>query len=379
VFFERWRAQPLIDVRTEIVLQKALERLVAGAGALGATAAVRCDGLGAWAGAAGSRDFSETNSESSSETNSESNAMLAGACMPAYSITKTMTAICVVRLAETGALALDDAISKWVPDLPFGDRVSLRRLLDHSAGVPNYSLIEEQIVALAASPGRAWSFDQFVDASCRRGLDFEPGAGWSYSNTGYMLLKRVVERANDSSFAGAIDEHIVGPLGFSNTYVAEDSFVSLAPGFSRRFCTPGPLADVREVMDPGWCATGVVTSNAAELCEVFHALFGGKLVLRDSLAQMTTVRRVPGDFPPAVTPSYGLGLMADPDGVFGPEFGHGGAGPGYDLRVAHFRQMADRRVSIAVMCNTDEVEADEILRGLAGELRHQLGETFTLS
>ena len=73
---------------------------------------------------------------------------------------------------------------------------------------------------------------------------------------------------------------------------------------------------------------------------MLHALFGGKLVLRDSLAQMTTLCRVPDEFPPAVTPSYGLGLMADPDGEFGPEFGHGGAGPGYDIRVAHFAEMA---------------------------------------
>jgi len=136
---------------------------------------------------------------------------------------------------------------------------------------------------------------------------------------------------------------------------------------------------VREVLDPGWFATGVIASTAAELCEMLHALFGGKLVLRDSLAQMTTLRGVPSEFPPAVTPSYGLGLMADPDGAFGTEFGHGGRGPGYDIRVAHFAKMAERRVSIAVMCNTDEVEADEILRGLANALRQQLGETLTLS
>jgi D-alanyl-D-alanine carboxypeptidase len=194
-----------------------------------------------------------------------------------------------------------------------------------------------------------------------------------------MLLRRVVELANESSYGDAILQHISGPLGFSSTFVMGDSYAGLAPGFSRRFCSPAPPQDVREVVDPGWCATGVVSSTAAELCEIFQALFGGKLVLRDSLAQMTTLRRVGGDFPPAVTPSYGLGLMADPDGAFGPEFGHGGAGPGYDLRVTHYAEMAARRVSIAVMCNTDEVKSDAIVRGLAAALRPQLGETFTLS
>lgn len=305
--------------------------------------------------------------------------MAPDACMPSYSVTKTMTAISAVRIAETGALALDDPISKWVPGLPFGDIVSLRQLLNHTSGVPNYSEIPEQISALAESPGRAWSFDQFLEASCRRGLDFDPGSGWCYSNTGYMLLKRVVERANGTSFADAITQHIIGPLGFSSTFAVDDSFASLAPGFSRRFCSPAPPEDVREVVDPAWCATGVIASTAAELCEMLHALFGGKLVLRDSLAQMTTLVDVPGDHPRAVTPSYGLGLMADPGGVLGPEFGHGGEGPGYDLRVTHFAQMSERRVSIAVICNTDEADADAIGRGLATELRQQLGDTFTLS
>ncbi|MGE4607537.1 MAG: serine hydrolase domain-containing protein [Myxococcota bacterium] len=354
-------------MRTEIVLQQALERLVVDRGALGATAAVHCDGLGAWSGAAGSGDIAKSIS------------MAPDACMPAYSITKTMTAICAVRLAELGALSLDDPISKWVTELPFGDIVSLRQLLRHTSGVSNYSAIQEQASALDESPGRAWSFDQFVEASCRRGLDFEPGAGWSYSNTGYMLLKRVVERANGSSFGDAVTQHIAGPLGFSSTFAVGDSFASLAPGFSRQFRSSGPPEDVREVYDPGWCATGVVASTAAELCQMLHALFGGKLVLRDSLAQMTALCRVPGDHPPAVTPSYGLGLMADPDGIFGPEFGHAGEGPGYNLWVAHFPKMSERRVSIAVLCNTDEAEAAAIGRGLASEFRQQLGETFTLS
>lgn len=354
-------------MRTEIVLQQALERLAVTCGALGVTAAVRCDGLGAWTGSAGFGDLDK------------SVAMGTDASMPVYSITKTMTAICVVRLAETGALSLDDPISRWVPGLPFGDEVSLRQLLRHTSGVPNYSTIEEQVRALAESPGRAWSFDQFVESSCHRGLDFAPGAGWSYSNTGYMLLKRVVERANESSFGDAFAQHIGGPLGFSSTFAIDDSFASLAPGFSRCFSSGRPAEDVRGVYDPGWCATGVVASTAAELCEMLHALFGGKLVLRGSLAQMIELCPVPGDHPPHVTPSYGLGLMADPDGPFGSEFGHGGDGPGYGLRINHYPKMGERRVSLAVMCNTDETDAAAIGRGLAIELRAQLGETFTLS
>lgn len=356
----------MIDVRTEQVLIAALERAVEECGALGATAAVRCEGLGAWRGAAGAADLDG------------GTPLAPDARMPAYSITKTVTAVCALRLSETGALGLDDPIAKWVDGLPFGASVTLRALLNHTAGVPNYSENEEQIRALAAEPLRAWSFDAFVAATCRRGLAFEPGAGWAYSNTGYMLLKRAVERASGSDYADAVAQHVSGPLGFTST-AAVRSLLALSPGYSRRFSRDAALADVREAYDPGWCATGLVASTAAELCELYAALFGGKLVSRASLARMTELVRVPGDRPPAVSPGYGLGLMGDPDAPLGAWFGHGGAGPGYDLRATYWPGLKGRGVSIAVMCNTDEVESLEISDRLASALAGQLGQTLTLS
>jgi D-alanyl-D-alanine carboxypeptidase len=358
----------LIDVRTEQALIAALDSAVAQAGALGATAAVRCDGLGAWSGASGFVDLERTVR------------IQPDACLPIYSITKSITAVCTLRLAEIGALTLEDPIARWVPDLPLRESVSLRKLLNHSAGVPNYSLIEEQIRALASSPRQAWSFDEFVDVCCRRrDLDFEPGAGWQYSNTGFMLLKRVVERANQSSYADAVVQHVSGPMGFTSTLCVEDSLADLGPGFSRRFSADREPADVRGAYDPGWCATGLVASTAAEVCAFYFALFGGKLVTLDSLRQMTELLRVPGDFPPAVSPGYGLGLMGDPDGPLGPEYGHGGAGPGFDIRASCWPRLKGRRVAMAVFCNTDEVESAAILAQLSGAFAEQLGDTLTLS
>ena len=88
----------MIDVRTEATLQGALDRLIEKCDGLGATAAVRCEGLGSWVGASGSLDFAQQI------------AMPADACFPVYSITKTVIAVCVLRLAELRALAIDDPI-----------------------------------------------------------------------------------------------------------------------------------------------------------------------------------------------------------------------------------------------------------------------------
>jgi D-alanyl-D-alanine carboxypeptidase len=358
----------LIDVRTEASLQRAFDRLVEECGGLGATAAVRCEGLGSWVGASGSLDLARED------------AMHADARFPIYSITKTVIAVCVLRLEELRALAIDDPISRWLADLPFGDDISLRQLLNHTAGVPNYSDVPEQLAALKASPGKAWTYEQFIEHSCHRGLDFQPGEGWCYSNTGYALLTRVVELANATSFADAVQQHIAGPLGHTATAVVEGRacFEQLVPGFSRDFHREAELEDVRSIYDPAWVAHGLVSSTAAEIGEFYQALFGGKLVRRDSLAAMTQLVRVPGEHPPAVSPSYGLGLMSDPDGRYAPHFSHGGGGPGYSLYAGCLREFRGRRVSAAVFCNTDEMNAARLWYGVLGALHPELGETFEL-
>jgi len=359
----------LIDIRTEGVLQGALDRLIGECGGLGATAAVCCEGLGSWTGASGSLDLQRQT------------AMPAGARFPVYDITKTVIAVCVLRLAELRALDIDDPISRWVADLGFGDDVSLRRLLNHTAGVPDYGDLPEQIAALEASPGKAWTYAQFIEHTCHRGLDFSPGEGWHYSNTGYALLARVVELANATSFAEAVQQHVAGPLGHTATEVVEGcaSFERLVPGFSRDFHSEGELQDVRPIYDPGWVAHGLISSTAAEIGGFYQALFTGKLVRRASLDAMTQLVGVAGERPRAVSPGYGLGLMGDPDGTFGPEFGHGAAGPGYSLYVGCQRDFNGRRVSAAVFCNTDEMDAATLQYGVLTALHPELGETFELS
>ena len=84
-----------------------------------------------------------------------------------------------------------------------------------------------------------------------------------------------------------------------------------------------------------------------------------------ALAEMLVLRRVPGEHPPAVTPSYGLGIMGDPDGAQGREYGHGGGGPGWNLRATHWTDFSGSPLSMAVLCNHDADAAWEITIALA--------------
>ena len=312
----------------------------------GVACAVYVDGEQALRTASGSRDLAGNEP------------LDADATFPIYSITKTLSAVCVLRLAEQGRLALDETLERWLPSLPLCRDVSLRQLLRHTAGIPNYSTVPEQIRALRESPSQAWSFDAFIRATCFHGLDFRPGEGWCYSNTGYMLIKRILELASDASFGEVVAANVLRPLGLvrSSTLESASAFAALTPGYSVLFGSNAELRDVRGAYDPGWCATGVVASTADEVCRIFEALFAGDLLRAESLEQMLELVAVPGLDRPG-RPSYGLGIMGDPEAPLGRELGHGGGGPGYDLRVTHIPSLRGHAVTLAALCNRDTSEA----------------------
>jgi hypothetical protein len=108
-----------------------------------------------------------------------------------------------------------------------------------------------------------------------------------------------------------------------------------------------------------------MASTAPELCRFFEALFHGNLLAESALSEMRTLTRVPGEHPPNVEPSYGLGIMADPAGRFGAELGHGGGGPGWSQRASYWPNSKGRRLALAVLCNNDDDHAWPVTHVLA--------------
>lgn len=263
-----------------------------------------------------------------------------------YSITKTFTAALILKLCEEGQLHLDDLLVSWFPRIAHADRISLRQLLNHTAGVPDYGGLREYHAAVKSSPSTPWSFQRFATETFDKGLWFEPGQGWAYSNPGYMLLKRVAEGVTGTSYRALISERIARPLGLERTFVAEsiDDLASLAPGTSSALSLDGAPREVRAHYHPGWVSHGVVASTASELVCFVDGLFRGELLSGDSLAQMMDLVAVPTD-PEASSkhnpsarrgkPSYGLGLMSDPESPWGLVAGHSGGGPCYSASVFH--------------------------------------------
>ena len=345
-------------------LDETLGREVQARAAPGAAAALFLDGAPRWSGAAGVRQAGRPDG------------LEPEARFPIYSITKTFTAVAALRLCEQGRLSLEATADRWFPDLPWASRVRVSQLLDHTAGVFDYSALARYHQDVAAHPETPWSFQEFVERAARQPLSFDPGEGWSYSNTGYTLAKRILEEVSGEGFGALIEEQIASPLGLARTGALETlaQMQDLTPGHTEQLPSPTApgLRDPRGCYHPGWCGTGLLASTADEICRFFEAVFEGSLLRPASRERMLRLRRVPGHHPPATEPSYGLGIMADPKGSRGPDYGHGGGGPGWNLRAAYAPGVGERRVGVAVLCNHDAEDAWPIATALVDAAAREL-------
>jgi len=280
------------------------------------------------------------------------------------SITKSLTAAAVLRLVEQGQLELDGPLSRWMPEFPHASRLTIRHLLQHTSGLPDYGPLKSYHEAVRRGD-RPWTFDEFLERTNAEELRFEPGQGWSYSNIGYMVLRRVIERAGNRSFAATIAVEVCRPLRLEHTAVIESQaeLSHLISGYSRTLADIGsPEVDVRTRYDPDWIATGVVASTAAEIVRFYRGLFSGALLSPALFQEMCRIRRAVATHPRYATPSYGLGLMADPDWPSGAMHGHNGAGPGYSASAFHFQPFpndSSRDVTVAVLCNMENTDQTE--------------------
>ena len=296
---------------------------------------------------------------------------------PIYSITKTLTAICVLRLAETGSVRLVDAARRWLPDVSIPFTVTLTHLLRHTSGLGDYGPLPEYHEAVRARPDRPWTRQQFLDAVLAQGMLFAPGESFSYSNVGYMLLIDIIERLTDQTFGEVVNDFVIKPLALQNTWVLEqlDDLMRCVPGFGSEVTSDQQVVDVRGRYHPGWCAPRLIASTAEDITRVFDRLIAGDMLEPDTLRQMLTL--APLSDQPDEVHSGGMGVYMDRSSVRGRNYHHGGGGPGYDLGATVYPETRLGRVSIAVFVNSScGPRADDCEATLLAELldREQVAE-----
>jgi D-alanyl-D-alanine carboxypeptidase len=214
---------------------------------------------------------------------------------PVASVTKTFTAGAILQLVEQGKVSLDDDIGKYLPALPLrGKGVTIRRLLDHTAGVPNIT----SVPAYWTQAGGAIEPLELTKFFRDLPLDFEPGTKYAYSNSGYILLGLVIEQASGMPYPDYLRTHFFTPLGLTRTSYCGGP--ALVPGRVRGYAAEaGRFLNAPHIdMSQGYAAGGVC-STAGDLLRWQQALHHGK-VFGDELHR-AMIAAAPGR-------SYGLGM-----------------------------------------------------------------------
>ncbi len=200
------------------------------------------------------------------------------------SVTKQFTAACILQLAEQGKLSLDDKLTKYVPDYPKGDSITIHMLLNHTSGITNYTNLAE-FWPKAVLP---LSTDSMIALFKNRPLDFSPGTKWNYSNSGFFLLGVIVEKASGKTFSAYLNENIIAKIGLTNTSMDRlDSVLAFrAKGYDKN--QQGVWSHAMYISMEGPYSAGAIVSTVDDLYRWTKALHNNKILSAASTQKMMT-------------------------------------------------------------------------------------------
>ncbi|MBD3402640.1 serine hydrolase [candidate division GN15 bacterium] len=267
------------------------------------------------------------------------------------SITKSFTAAAILRLAEAGKLTLEDKLSKYFDDFPaeVADKVTIHHLLTHTSGVHSYTEITDLMLrrTIAMTP------EEIVDRFKNMPLDFEPGAEWKYSNSGYFLLGLIIEKASGMSYDEYLEEHILGPAGMEQTGLAvtEEIVDGMVQGYAVH---EDELANAVVIHMSLPFAAGALYSTVADLYRWDRALYGEEILTEASKEKMFTPYKNDYGYGWAITKLYDRSLVT-----------HSGGIDGFNSMMHRF---VDDDVCVVVLSNATAGQASTVAASLAAIL-----------
>ncbi|MEV6912065.1 serine hydrolase domain-containing protein [Amycolatopsis sp. NPDC051071] len=244
--------------------------------------------------------------------------------------TKTFVAAVVLQLVAEGKVNLDAPIERYLPGVVRGEgndgtRISVRQLLQHTSGLPDYVRVTD----IYANRWKSVEAGKLIKAAMTLKPDFAPGTGWTYSNTNYILAGLLVEKVTGKPVSTEITRRIITPLRLENTYYPRPGDTGIKGPHPRGYETTetGALIDYTE-QNPSWGgAAGAMISTGEDLNRFFTALLAGRVVPPAQLAEMK--RTVASAEQPG---GYGLGLIRNLTSCGKDLWGHGGSIPGFRTR-----------------------------------------------
>ncbi len=282
---------------------------------------------------------------------------------PIASITKLFTSTLVLQLRDEGRLDLDRSVRTYLPDYPgeAADKVTVRQLLNHTSGLPGYDGITDAASAMRDGMP-VYQLPHDTDSLLARyasgKLVSAPGKKFEYNNADYIVLGKIVERLRGKTFDEALRQHLLQPLGLRDSgMLRQDTMVPwLAETYFHRTGN-GPLTPDLPSYPENWYASGAMYATPRDLLAFANALFGGKILGKDSMAQLLA----PG------LDDYGLGLWVYEAWSDGRAY-RVAKRPGRIMGAnAQLYRFLDCDLTVIVLANTDAVDTDDFVARVGSE------------
>lgn len=273
------------------------------------------------------------------------------------SVTKQFTAAAILQLQEQGLLKVNNPISTYLPDYPEGNQITVHQLLTHTAGIPNYTGFPDYV----QKQRTAMTLDEIITWFSDKPLDFTPGNRYSYSNSGYTLLTKLIEAVSGQSYADYLQHHIFKPLGMSDS--GYDQSAPILPHRASGYALAEEGYQNAAFIDMSIpSGAGGLYSTVEDLYKWDQALYTDA-VLSESSRQLM--------FAPAVgmgeesgDAHYGYGWVID-QAYERNRVGHGGGINGFITGIARY---LNEQIIIIVLSNLETAPANRISNDLAAIL-----------
>ncbi len=254
-----------------------------------------------------------------------------------YSITKTFTSTLVMKLVDGGRLSLSDQLSKFYPDYPEGDRITIKQLLSHTAGIYDYTRGNDM---------KEQNEQTMVAFLKTKNLDFRPGTGWSYSNSGYWLLGFIIEKVSGLSYEGALHKYIFDPLGMTHSGLDFKNLVNKDKVVGYEKLNAGEQKESVIYDPPGPYAAGAIYSTVGDMYRYYLGLRDSKIISDSSLHLAFK----------AMDKGYGLGWISG--NYEGKQLvSHSGGGAGFRT---NFMMIPAEDICIIIFANLESSNTDMI-------------------
>lgn len=256
------------------------------------------------------------------------------------SISKTYTAAIILKLVEAEKLKLTQTLDEFYPSIQHSKNITIKQLLNHTSGIYNFTNSKDYPAYMTQYKSSA----DLIDIISKYPPAFEPGTRQDYSNSNFVLLALIAEKASGETFENLLEQYIVKPLQMSSTYIGKGTNTTGNEVLSYRFAgnwLPLPMTDLSIPF-----GAGSILSTASEVSAFYSGLFSGAILSEKSLEMMTELQG-----------HYGLGITQRPF-YDRRAYGHGGSIDGFLTDVSYFEH---DEVSVAVLSNGVNTNFNDVL------------------